>query len=63
MNIYYSLLGLPKQVFNNPLLDQNSRPIQINSIKLTIDISDPNWQKELYRYFADQQLITTVNKM
>ncbi len=44
-------------------LNQNNKPIEGKGVTPDIKISDPNWQKELYHYFADQQLITAVAKV
>ena len=38
-------------------------PIESNGVEPMIDISQPNWQQQLYRYFSDQELVNTVESI
>jgi len=44
-------------------LREDGQPIEGRGVEPVIDITNPNWQKQLYQYIPDQQIISAVNKI
>ncbi|MGI5826599.1 MAG: S41 family peptidase [Patescibacteria group bacterium] len=44
-------------------LRDDGQPIEGRGVDPVIDITDPNWEKQLYAYFSNQELITEVKKL
>lgn len=44
-------------------LRSDGAPIEGNGVEPMVDISQPNWQRELYRYFSDQELVDAVESL
>ena len=44
-------------------LREDGQPIEGKGVEPVIDITQPNWKQQLYRYIPDQNLITAVEKV
>ena len=44
-------------------LREDDKPIEGNGVEPVIDISAPNWEKELFSYFNSQEIVDTVKEL
>lgn len=44
-------------------LREDGQPIEGRGVDPVIDIADPNWERQLYAYFSNQELVNVVKKL